>query len=77
LYPAIVRHRAGGQIDEQFGTNGLAHGAFEGNQWESQLFLQPDGKIMEAGNSFLGSNVFFLSRYHGDLPIEPTETLKH
>lgn len=72
-----MRHLADGQIDELFGTNGLTHGAFGSNQWESLLLLQPDGKIMEAGNSLLGSNVFVLSRYHGDLPIEPTATLKH
>src|SRR5262245_11323974 len=54
LTPAV------GSLDSTFGTNGKVFTDFSGSDAASALALQPDGKIIAAGNGSIG---FGLARY--------------
>jgi len=63
---AIARFNSDGSLDNEFGTNGIATTNF-GNSYNYAFAntLQPDGKILVAGSSNLGSD-FAVARYNGD-----------
>jgi uncharacterized delta-60 repeat protein len=70
---ALARLTPAGRLDETFGDNGTVSPGFEPIQLSADtLLLQPDGKILLAGNSFHpadGLNTisrFLLARYNAD-----------
>jgi uncharacterized delta-60 repeat protein len=63
---AVARFNTDGSLDNGFGTNGITTTNF-GNSYNYAFAntLQPDGKILVAGSSNLGSD-FAIARYYGD-----------
>jgi len=56
---AVVRYNSDGTVDQNFGISGIATADFFGNIDNAQaVLLQPDGKIIAAGNS-IGFNPYF------------------
>jgi uncharacterized delta-60 repeat protein len=56
-----------GQLDPSFGTGGTVTNAIgPGNDSAWSLALQPDGKLVAAGNSWNGASDFALARYNPD-----------
>ena len=61
---ALVRYTTSGFLDNSFGTNGLVLGPFGDGR---SVTLQPDGKILVAGTTTLGSpDKFLVARYKTD-----------
>lgn len=66
---AVARYNADGTLDATFGTGGRVVTSFgNGADKAYALLLQPDGKIVLAGDSAQGANGtdFALARYHAD-----------
>jgi uncharacterized delta-60 repeat protein len=67
----LVRFTADGQLDPTFGSGGIVRTDIEGGADEAAAAaLQPDGKILLGGSSYLtvGENRFALARYLGAAP---------
>jgi uncharacterized delta-60 repeat protein len=65
---AVARYNTDGTLDTSFGTGGLVSTDF-GSPWEraTSVAIQPDGKIVVAGQSVVGwFNDFALARYNPD-----------
>lgn len=59
----IIRYLSNGNLDPTFGTNGLVTHTFGNSSQPYALFIQPDNKIVIAGNSPLPINNYFIARY--------------
>ncbi len=70
---ALARYLPDGSLDPTFGVGGKVTTDFEGGG-ASALVLQPDGKLVAAGNSRLTGLVsdFALARYLSDGSLDPT-----
>ena len=67
---AVARYNTDGSLDASFGNDGKQTTDFENNfDAAYSIAIQPDGKIVAAGQAFTGSNDFALARYksNGDL----------
>ena len=62
---ALVRYNADGSLDAGFGTSGKVTTAFgTGNDYAYGVAIQPDGKIVAAGNGVVsGNSKFAVARY--------------
>jgi uncharacterized delta-60 repeat protein/uncharacterized repeat protein (TIGR01451 family) len=65
---ALVRYHTDGSLDETFGTGGVATTVSEPGGLAGSLLLQPDGKLIVAGN-VVGT---FLSRFNPDGTLDGT-----
>ncbi|MGN6816264.1 MAG: hypothetical protein ACTHK3_09285 [Solirubrobacterales bacterium] len=75
--PALVRFDSNGSLDPSFGSGGIVLGALgAGIEEESleRLAIQPDGKIVTAGNLYRerGGSAGIVSRYIADFETPPT-----
>lgn len=59
----LIRYNSDGTLDTNFGTNGIAHGP-AGNLME--ICLQPDGKILAAGDTGLLDDAFQIARFNSN-----------
>lgn len=67
---AVVRYNANGSLDSTFGTGGKTTIALGANDLATAVAIQPDGKIVVAGNtSDLVHTNFALVRLHGRAPV--------
>ncbi|MFH8738423.1 calcium-binding protein [Streptomyces sp. NPDC017964] len=67
---AVLRYNTNGSLDSGFGTGGLVTTDFGGNDQARGVALQPDGKIVAAGQG--GPNAdFALARYEGGAGTPP------
>jgi uncharacterized delta-60 repeat protein len=61
---------ASGQLDPAFGTGGVVTTSFGGNEFETSMATQPDGKIVVVGNefgpNFAGPLEIIVARYNRD-----------
>jgi uncharacterized delta-60 repeat protein len=71
---ALARYNADGTLDAGFGTGGVVTtGMGPGPDLAYALVLQPDGKIVVAGESFSGTDTdFALARYGADGTLDPS-----
>ncbi|MCA1539953.1 VCBS repeat-containing protein [Bradyrhizobium sp. NBAIM32] len=71
---AVVRYNADGSLDTSFAGDGTVRtSVVAGSDVGSSVTIQPDGKILVAGNSFNGSNTdFTLVRYNTDGSLDTT-----
>jgi uncharacterized delta-60 repeat protein len=71
---AVVRYNADGSLDTGFGSSGVVRTDFGGGtDLARTVLVQPDGKIVVAGRTQLGSTVqFALARYNADGSLDPT-----
>jgi uncharacterized delta-60 repeat protein/uncharacterized repeat protein (TIGR01451 family) len=61
---ALARYRADGSLDTTFGSDGKVTSGKGGRiEWASSVVLQPDGKIVAAGTSFVDRPEFTVARY--------------
>jgi uncharacterized delta-60 repeat protein len=65
---ALTRYNRDGSLDSSFGSGGKLTTYFNGYEQINALAIQPDGKIVAAGFTYLGDNnfAFALARYHTD-----------
>lgn len=64
---ALVRYNSDGSLDTTFSDDGIVTTSFGSNQdLAYSLVIQPDGKIVVAGNSMSGNFDFSLARYNAD-----------
>ena len=64
---ALARYNADGSLDAGFGAGGKAITSFGGIDQASAVILQPDGKIVVAGQTDTGISIdFALARYNSD-----------
>jgi uncharacterized delta-60 repeat protein len=64
---ALARYHSNGSLDPSFGTDGKVITSFGGTDQASAVILQPDGKIVVAGQTDTGiSTDFALARYMPD-----------
>ena len=64
---ALARYNSDGSLDAGFGTGGKAMTSFGGADQASAVILQPDGKIVVAGQTDTGVSIdFALARYMPD-----------
>ncbi len=66
---ALVRHHPDGSLDTSFGNGGkVVTDINTGSDFAAALILQPDGKLVAAGNSYdvAGRTYFALVRYYPD-----------
>jgi uncharacterized delta-60 repeat protein len=73
---ALARYNANGGLDAGFGTGGKVTTDFGGDDFANGVALQPDGKIVVAGATFLTTDYdFAVARYQGDAggPSGPEE----
>ena len=66
---AIVRYNANGLLDASFGSGGKVITNFGGSDAALAAALQPDGKVIAAGN---GNLDFALARYNADGSLDST-----
>ena len=71
---ALARYNANGKLDPGFGSGGIVTTAIgSGDDFVDALTLQPDGKLIAAGETFNGPNGHFaLVRYNPDGNPDPT-----
>jgi uncharacterized delta-60 repeat protein len=72
---ALARYRVNGTLDPSFGDAGLVRTDFGSDTFEGAwaLTLQPDGKIVVAGESNVGGSLdFALARYRPDGTLDPS-----
>ncbi|UBF25627.1 tandem-95 repeat protein [Kovacikia minuta CCNUW1] len=68
---ALVRYNPNGTLDSSFGTNGVARTNLGGINNGRDLVIQPDGKILVAGDSTSGSfSNFAVVRYNANGTID-------
>jgi len=65
---ALARYNTDGTLDNSFSTDGMLSAAIGmGNDFANSVVIQPDEKIVVAGNSFNGTDDdFILARYNSD-----------
>jgi uncharacterized delta-60 repeat protein len=63
---ALARYNPDGNLDTAFGGDGKVTTAVGGDNGAYAIALQPDGKIVAAGYSFVTNNDFALARYNPD-----------
>jgi uncharacterized delta-60 repeat protein len=64
---ALARYNSDGSLDAGFGTGGKVITSFGGIDQASAVILQPDGKIIVAGQTDTGISIdFALARYNSD-----------
>ncbi len=71
----LARYNSDGSLDATFGTGGLVTTGFPGGGPDeaNAAVLQPDGKIIAAGQARMGgNNEFALARYNSDGSLDPT-----
>jgi uncharacterized delta-60 repeat protein len=68
---ALARYGADGSLDRQFGSNGTTTTAWGTHSQARALALQPDGKIVVAGQIFYQAK-FALARYRPDGSLDPS-----
>lgn len=68
-YLAIYKYKKDGIIDSSFGNGGSVINYFLGEGEESGITVQPDGKILQAGNLY-SNQTFILSRYNKNGSID-------
>lgn len=51
---AVSKHNSNGTIASNFGTNGLVYTEVEYSEFPLDIILQPDGKILTAGSTYMG-----------------------
>jgi uncharacterized delta-60 repeat protein len=71
---ALARYNSDGTLDISFDSDGRVTTSFAaGSDAGSSVTLQPDGKIIVAGQSFNGSNTdFAIARYNADGSLDTT-----
>jgi uncharacterized delta-60 repeat protein len=62
----VVRYNADGSLDSTFDADGKVTTSFGGGEQANAIVIQPDGKIVAAGVSAVGSNDFAVARYNSD-----------
>lgn len=65
----LVRYNSDGVLDNAFGQNGIAK--VSGGFFYSGT-LQPDGKIIFVGSSITPNRAFYVVRFLGDTPLNPS-----
>jgi uncharacterized delta-60 repeat protein len=76
---AFARYHADGQLDASFGNNGIARREAVLSLDSEKIIIQPDGKILAAGNVYyrFGNSIeFTLIRHLGDAPANGRKNLK-
>jgi uncharacterized delta-60 repeat protein len=71
----VARYTAGGALDTSFGSGGATRTDFGGRDVARSVALQPDGKIVAAGdtrNPATGDFNFALARYNADGTLDTT-----
>lgn len=72
----VFRLTAGGALDNSYGTNGMVMTPDSSDTfdlWPTRAALEPDGKIITAGDTDSGYPIFqFVARYNADLSIDTT-----
>ncbi|MFT5525213.1 MAG: putative delta-60 repeat protein, partial [Pirellulaceae bacterium] len=70
----VARHHSDGTLDSSFGTGGIVTTAIGANsEFGHAIVIQPDGKILVAGNSFNGSAFeIAVARYNSDGSLDTT-----
>jgi uncharacterized delta-60 repeat protein len=71
---ALARYNADGTLDLSFGNGGKILTKAGGLRFAASLALQPDGKILVAGNADIGGNDFGLVRYNSDGTLDHSFT---
>ncbi len=67
---ALARYNPNGSLDSTFGTGGKTTIALGANDFATAVAIQPDGRIVVAGNtSDLVHTNFALVRLHGRAPV--------
>lgn len=51
---AVSKHNPNGSIASNFGTNGLIYTEVEYSEFPLDIIIQPDGKILTAGSTYMG-----------------------
>ena len=68
----VVRYNVDGSRDTSFGNDGVVRTDVGGDDQVYSVALQPDGKILAAGNSGIGGDFdLVVARYHGRAPQPP------
>jgi len=67
---ALVRYNANGSLDTSFDTDGIVTTNFAGTDIGTDVIIQPDGKIILAGQS--SNTNFALARYNADGSLDST-----
>jgi uncharacterized delta-60 repeat protein len=74
----LVRYNPNGTLDNSFGGDGVVTTNFDGRESASAIAIQPDGKIVVAGSTYLSDPIyqsfFALARYESTAPPTPTAT---
>jgi uncharacterized delta-60 repeat protein len=65
---AIVRYTADGELDTSFNGTGIVKTEFGSQQWLRAMALQPDGKILAAGQMSMG---LIIARYQDNGTLDP------
>ena len=70
---SLARYEANGVLDSNFGAGGILMTDFGGSDRFSGAVVQPDGKIIVAGSSFIGGDGnLVLARYNTDGALDTT-----
>ncbi len=73
---ALIRYNTNGTLDTNFNSTGIIFNSFEngGDDGGYSIIVQPDGKIIVCGSSYIGLNDdnFALTRYNNDGSIDIT-----
>jgi uncharacterized delta-60 repeat protein len=65
----LVRYQKNGDLDSTFGVNGIVISSFMSQNWLKVITLQPDGKILAAGQSSVNCCI---ARYNNDGSLDST-----
>lgn len=70
---AVLRFNANGELDSTFGSDGIVLTDLGGNATARAVAIQPDGKIVVAGQAvYKDSGSFLVARYNTDGTLDPT-----
>src|SRR5262249_52511129 len=76
LSPAMVKAQGSGALDPGFGGGGKVITEFGGTvagDWASSVVVQPDGKVVAAGQTNVyGTTDFALARYYANGTLDPS-----
>lgn len=71
---AVVRYMPTGLVDTGFGSGGIVITDFGGNDWASDLTVQPDGRLVVVGSAaqsfFFSPDLVGMARYNRDGSID-------